>query len=856
MIEFRKVSLVLAATYTLVNTENLIASSEEEDYNFAKMSGLFGPSQTSMVKYGPVRESTNAGMSEVMSMLKGILPGMVLTNLPMEEAKNGTLTQERIDFLHDLQSAKEGWQPDMIHTARNLMEGRGCDKDPTEAFKWMKKAADSEGYGTETASHHLAEYIAEGMAPADWDKYKTSEYYLRRASRKGNRYSRSSLAHLLNSGPNTPETAKVRQEAFDIYCALDNEGFLEAAIYKGQMIADGRAGDHGPDYKVKALECVKKAMKDGNLVAKDRYAKFLYIGCGVIKSPENDQQAFKLFKEAAEAGYVEANVGLALCYETGRGCGGLDHKLAYDCSLKAAQIGSPNGLHNLGYYHENGLGCEKDISKAFDYYVKAAQIGHPQAMYFLGNLYKKCLLGKVDLVKATEWYRKSAEAGFADGMLALADLLQRDLKAKNNLAEAIQWIQRAMRVNPEAANAMLGMTYYFGIGVNPDYALAIKSFMLLEDKSDYGRLIAFSYMKLKKYSIASEHLRAYCASGGKVSNFLLRYVELRAEKEAKKSKIGGKKKASNKTARNAAKAAVTQRISESVKSAVNRCNTILERLEEIRGSEGLPAEFNVNKHMFDLRKERDDLQTETAKAKPDNLTLCIDSLVGLTNSIEESLLQAEFEIEEKTTVAVVNLRQAQKKQKDDSFSMDIENRKQNFTRQIKLNAEKLIAEEKLLKQRRQDRPKDLAKVAQFQEAAKVVQAVPVVETISPYAEADIVYKTSADLHEVQENIDLIYKTVMSSTDQNHMFRQLLALQRPGLKCELFNTPAKLAYAGFSQAKLVYQLRLNREYRLLIPLMDDQVVSGEHNDNNAASAKKVSAWKLIGNSIYVDQPHKG
>ena len=71
-------------------------------------------------------------------------------------------------------------------------------------------------------------------------------------------------------------------------------------------------------------------------------------------------------------------------------------------------MGNIEGLYNLGFDYNLGIGTEENPEQAYYWYRKAAEAGHPKAMRMLAwcieNKY-----GTGDL--ALEWYRRAAENG-------------------------------------------------------------------------------------------------------------------------------------------------------------------------------------------------------------------------------------------------------------------------------------------------------------------------------------------------------------------------------------------------------------------------------------------------------------
>jgi TPR repeat protein len=62
-----------------------------------------------------------------------------------------------------------------------------------------------------------------------------------------------------------------------------------------------------------------------------------------------------------------------------------DDKDKFDCYLRAAELGNPQGQYKTGFYYWNGFGVEADRTKAIDWYIKAAQQEYREALYVLSH---------------------------------------------------------------------------------------------------------------------------------------------------------------------------------------------------------------------------------------------------------------------------------------------------------------------------------------------------------------------------------------------------------------------------------------------------------------------------------------
>ena len=62
-----------------------------------------------------------------------------------------------------------------------------------------------------------------------------------------------------------------------------------------------------------------------------------------------------------------------------------DDKDKFDCYLRAAELGNPQGQYKTGFYYWNGFGVEADRTKAIEWYIKAAQQEYREALYVLSH---------------------------------------------------------------------------------------------------------------------------------------------------------------------------------------------------------------------------------------------------------------------------------------------------------------------------------------------------------------------------------------------------------------------------------------------------------------------------------------
>jgi len=102
-----------------------------------------------------------------------------------------------------------------------------------------------------------------------------------------------------------------------------------------------------------------------------------------------------------------------------------------------------DGFLNLGYMYGNGLGVEKDASKAFELYMRAAKLGVVNAMLNVALDYANGRGVEEDLDKANQWYLKAAEAGNERAMFNLGCNYEYGHGVAKNWDKAQKWYEKA-----------------------------------------------------------------------------------------------------------------------------------------------------------------------------------------------------------------------------------------------------------------------------------------------------------------------------------------------------------------------------------------------------------------------------
>lgn len=117
--------------------------------------------------------------------------------------------------------------------------------------------------------------------------------------------------------------------------------------------------------------------------------------------------ARRLWLRLAEAHDRQAELGLALLYDIGRGVP-RDSPTAYGWYHRAAVAGLPEAEFNVAVMQDAGDGVARDVGKAATWYARAAAHGDHRAQYNLGQLYALGEGVPRNLDEAATWLRAAA----------------------------------------------------------------------------------------------------------------------------------------------------------------------------------------------------------------------------------------------------------------------------------------------------------------------------------------------------------------------------------------------------------------------------------------------------------------
>jgi len=190
-----------------------------------------------------------------------------------------------------------------------------------------------------------------------------------------------------------------------------------------------------------------------------------------MQAPQDDGEAVKWLRKAADHGNATAQWYLGTRYDTGRGVA-QDWTEAVKWFRKAAEQGHAEAQKTLGLCYAAGAGVVQDLVEAVKWFRKAAEQGHAEAQNELGRYYAAGRGVAQDCAEAVKWFRKAAEQGNARAQKTLGLCYAAGAGVVQDLVEAVKWFRKAAEQNYSEAQLELAECYAKGQGVPQDSVTA------------------------------------------------------------------------------------------------------------------------------------------------------------------------------------------------------------------------------------------------------------------------------------------------------------------------------------------------------------------------------------------------
>lgn len=131
--------------------------------------------------------------------------------------------------------------------------------------------------------------------------------------------------------------------------------------------------------------------------------------------------AFSEWRPLAEEGDVEAQFGLGMLYQYGRGVV-RDLEVAARWYRRAAEQGSMRAQTQLAGMYARGDGVDEDWDQAIAWWRKAARQGSVRAQFHLGQAFQYGSGVERNLDSAVQWYGEAAAQGYRPAQLQLEEV--------------------------------------------------------------------------------------------------------------------------------------------------------------------------------------------------------------------------------------------------------------------------------------------------------------------------------------------------------------------------------------------------------------------------------------------------
>lgn len=180
--------------------------------------------------------------------------------------------------------------------------------------------------------------------------------------------------------------------------------------------------------------------------------------------------------------------GVGLMYEDGIGIEKNESK-AVECYMKAADHGHRKAMYKLGLMYEDGIGIEKNESKAVEWYMKAADRGNSTSMFKLGWMNENGIGTEKNELKAVEWYMKAADHGHSRAMCTLGLMYANGIVIEKNESKAVELYLNAAIHGHVTSMYNLGLMYANGIYVEKNQSKSVEWF---KKAADHGNVFAMN----------------------------------------------------------------------------------------------------------------------------------------------------------------------------------------------------------------------------------------------------------------------------------------------------------------------------------------------------------------------------
>ncbi|MDQ8201852.1 hypothetical protein QEH54_02455 [Pelagicoccus sp. SDUM812003] len=345
-------------------------------------------------------------------------------------------------------AAEEGNSNAQAHLGRLLALGLGCEKDETEAARWLQSAA-AEGNWLAQLDFGILCYMHPFL---ELDR-SLADRYLKRVA-DGGVFS----AQLLLDGDWEPKMMTFDQD-LALLSAWPDQSDARAVYAQTKRSASG--------WGVKKIENPKKLYKQYLKAAQAGYHRAEYE-CGQHhyegRDGEQDiERALPWLQKAARKDNANAIFRLGWIYDLGEGVEKSPER-AVEYYERSVALGSTAAANNLANFLVEGDGVEKDVGRAFELYHLSADDGDPVANYNIGI---RLMAGTSVETNVEEGMRRLTLSGEKGYKRALTWLIEHyDLKKlTGDPVELAYWMEKSAEFGDRSSMKEIAIFYRYGVGV-------------------------------------------------------------------------------------------------------------------------------------------------------------------------------------------------------------------------------------------------------------------------------------------------------------------------------------------------------------------------------------------------------
>lgn len=226
------------------------------------------------------------------------------------------------------------------------------------------------------------------------------------------------------------------------------------------------------------IEELTRLADSGDSFAQNLLAWRYEFGKGV---EQNDQKADEYYMKSALQNNPNGTFSVGRRYYYAGNA-----KLATQWLEKAANLGQMESQYLMAIHFFEGVGVEKNNSRAIMWLEKAVEQNYPQAINRLGACYLDGIGVKEEYSKAFEYFQKAAEMGEEDAIANLGKCYLNGWGTETDMKKAFDLFTQGAELNHPDAQFQLANCYKNGWGVTANQRLATKWYVTAANNGHAG----------------------------------------------------------------------------------------------------------------------------------------------------------------------------------------------------------------------------------------------------------------------------------------------------------------------------------------------------------------------------------